>query len=154
MATEEGCFVLQGRRFEVGLPTALLTVSAGSTAHTLPSGAQGIPGDQLACSVCGRGFHGRNRRQDLERHMLTHTGEKPYQCPHCPHRTNRIGNLKTHVFAIHRDLVPNPARLIYDPKSPQPIHLGKNIQSSHPNPSIEMDKDRSAQPSSWHRLVS
>ncbi|KAK8749289.1 hypothetical protein OTU49_015774, partial [Cherax quadricarinatus] len=137
-----------GRRFEVGLATALLTVSAGSAAHTLSSMAQGVPGDQLACSVCGRGFHGRNRRQDLERHVLTHTGEKPYQCPHCPHRTNRIGNLKTHIFTIHRDLVPNLARPVYSLKSSRPLHLGSNILTSHQSSPFDVDGDNSAKKSS------
>ncbi|XP_042224512.1 longitudinals lacking protein, isoforms H/M/V-like isoform X9 [Homarus americanus] len=138
-----------GRRFEAGLPTALLAVSAGSAAHTLSSGAQGVPGDLLSCSVCGRGFHGRNRRQDLERHMLTHTGEKPYRCPHCPHRTNRIGNLKTHMFTIHRDLVTNPAHhVIYNLKNTQPLHLGGNIHSSHSLPTVNTDVDRSTKHSS------
>ncbi|XP_069994195.1 transcription factor Sp8 [Penaeus vannamei] len=97
--TEEGCFVLQRRRFEA-LPALLAAPGHRRHPHAVPGAAL----DQLTCSVCGRGFNGRNRRQDLERHVLTHTGVKPFQCPHCPHRTNRIGNLKTHVFTVHRDL--------------------------------------------------
>ncbi|XP_045103685.1 zinc finger and BTB domain-containing protein 7B-like isoform X10 [Portunus trituberculatus] len=88
-----------GRRHEAGLAAAAAMLTArGSSSCSFPSP------DQLHCGVCGRRFHGRNRRQDLERHMRTHTGEKPYQCPHCPHRTNRTGNLKTHMYTVHRDL--------------------------------------------------
>ncbi|KAK3860749.1 hypothetical protein Pcinc_033218 [Petrolisthes cinctipes] len=28
--------------------------------------------------------------------MRTHTGEKPYPCPHCPHRSKTGGNLRKH----------------------------------------------------------
>lgn len=91
--------MLQARRHEAGLAVAAAVLTArGSPVCSFP------PTEQLLCGVCGRRFLGRNRKQDLERHMLTHTGEKPYQCPHCPHRTNRNGNLKTHMFAVHRDL--------------------------------------------------
>ncbi|XP_050728473.1 broad-complex core protein isoforms 1/2/3/4/5-like isoform X14 [Eriocheir sinensis] len=91
------------RIHEAGLVAAAAMLTArGSSACSFP------PSEQLLCGVCGRSFHGRNRRQDLERHMLTHTGEKPYQCPHCPHRTNRNGNLKTHLFTVHRDLLQAP----------------------------------------------
>ncbi|XP_063595648.1 zinc finger protein 513-like [Penaeus indicus] len=90
----------QRRRFEAALPALLAAPGSRRLPHAVPGAAL----DQLACSVCGRAFNGRNRRQDLERHVLTHTGVKPFQCPHCPHRTNRIGNLKTHVFTVHRDL--------------------------------------------------
>ncbi|XP_064080274.1 longitudinals lacking protein, isoforms H/M/V-like isoform X8 [Macrobrachium nipponense] len=105
------------RRFEMGLP-ALLASSFVGSAHRLhgrpshssssSSGGGGGGGgghDALTCRVCSRNFSGRNRRQDLERHLLTHTGEKPFCCPHCPHRSNRIGNLRTHVFTVHRDIV-------------------------------------------------
>lgn len=54
------------------------------------------------CPQCTRIF---SSIRDLDRHFLTHTGEKPYECPHCPHRANRKGNLKTHIRALHPDSV-------------------------------------------------
>lgn len=63
----------------------------------------------LVCPVCGKSFGGRNRRQILERHIATHTGHKPYPCPHCPFRSSRQDTLKIHVARMHRDLLPRDA---------------------------------------------
>lgn len=53
---------------------------------------------QHSCTVCGRQF---STSRDLGRHHMTHTGEKPFHCPYCPHRANRKGNLKFHIIAVH-----------------------------------------------------
>ncbi|XP_066964673.1 protein tramtrack, beta isoform-like isoform X17 [Macrobrachium rosenbergii] len=47
------------------------------------------------CSLCGKGFQSP---KDLRRHILTHTGEKPYVCPYCNHRANQKSNLKSHMM--------------------------------------------------------
>ena len=51
--------------------------------------------------MCGRQFHGTKRNYLLNRHFQIHTGEKPYQCPHCAHRANRKSNLKMHIESRH-----------------------------------------------------
>lgn len=58
----------------------------------------------LVCPVCGKAFGGRNRRQILERHIATHTGHKPYTCPHCPFRSSRQDTLKIHIARMHKDV--------------------------------------------------
>lgn len=55
----------------------------------------------LLCPVCGKRFQGRNRRQNLEHHLVTHTGERRYPCPLCPHRAAHKWHLKTHLLRRH-----------------------------------------------------
>ena len=45
------------------------------------------------CEVCLKKFH---LKQDLDRHMRTHSGEKPHVCSICDRRFARKQNLKTH----------------------------------------------------------
>lgn len=52
------------------------------------------------CSLCARSFY---LIGDLKRHLLTHTGEKPYKCPHCSHTANRKGNMTWHMASQHGD---------------------------------------------------
>nr|XP_027215453.1 protein tramtrack, beta isoform-like isoform X8 [Penaeus vannamei] len=55
-------------------------------------------GLSVICPVCGKLI---SRRDNLRVHMRTHTGEKPYACPHCPHRSKTGGNLRKHIRSIH-----------------------------------------------------
>jgi len=58
-------------------------------------------GTPLSCEMCGKLFNGRNRRQNLQHHMMIHYGVKPFLCPLCPHRSNRKGNLDLHILRVH-----------------------------------------------------
>ncbi|XP_068237698.1 longitudinals lacking protein, isoforms H/M/V-like isoform X19 [Palaemon carinicauda] len=53
------------------------------------------------CVVCGRTFSGKNKHFNLQRHIRTHTGERPFPCPYCPHRATQKGNLKGHIISQH-----------------------------------------------------
>ncbi|KAK3881037.1 hypothetical protein Pcinc_014494 [Petrolisthes cinctipes] len=99
----------------IGFPPHLnFSTSEGSSQQNAPGGEAAVhllgvsPRQMLAvgrrhpCTQCTRSF---SSLRDLGRHYLTHTGEKPYQCPHCPHRANRKGNLKTHIRALHPDII-------------------------------------------------
>uniref|UniRef100_A0A1A8FLZ0 Zinc finger protein 711 n=1 Tax=Nothobranchius korthausae TaxID=1143690 RepID=A0A1A8FLZ0_9TELE len=50
------------------------------------------------CVECAKGFR---HPSELKKHMRTHTGEKPYHCPHCEFRCADQSNLKTHIKGKH-----------------------------------------------------
>ena len=74
--------------------------SGNSSGSVVVGGGGGGGGGGLSviCPVCGKVI---SRRDNLRVHMRTHTGEKPYACPHCPHRSKTGGNLRKHVRSIH-----------------------------------------------------
>ncbi|XP_063865784.1 longitudinals lacking protein, isoforms H/M/V-like isoform X2 [Scylla paramamosain] len=55
----------------------------------------------LSCPNCPKTFTGPGRQQLYERHVIVHTGERPFRCPHCSYRANQMSNLRRHVKSIH-----------------------------------------------------
>lgn len=53
------------------------------------------------CPACGKAFQGRNRRQNLSHHLLTHTGTRPFPCPNCSYRATQKAHLKRHLERRH-----------------------------------------------------
>ena len=53
------------------------------------------------CEMCQKAFFGINRKYLLKRHMITHSGEKPFQCPYCDHRANIKQNMDVHIKRKH-----------------------------------------------------
>jgi len=60
--------------------------------------------EQRTCPICRKVFSSPTWKQKLDRHVLIHTGAKPFACPYCPHRSNRKDNLRHHINIIHRNL--------------------------------------------------
>ena len=58
------------------------------------------------CVLCGKEFTGKNSRNNLVRHVKTHTGVKPFSCPCCSYRASRkehmIRHLKKGSCVYHR----------------------------------------------------
>lgn len=50
------------------------------------------------CEICQKLFRDRS---DLRRHMLTHTGEKPYQCVGCDKQFKHRKSVKYHALKQH-----------------------------------------------------
>lgn len=53
---------------------------------------------QYPCPWCYREF---SKSSNLKRHILTHTGEKPYACPVCPYRAVQKVQVVQHLKSKH-----------------------------------------------------
>ncbi|KAK3862883.1 hypothetical protein Pcinc_031293 [Petrolisthes cinctipes] len=65
-----------------------------------PDLGQVAPSDKQAfmCPVCGKQF---GQPYNLRRHLTTHTGERPYRCPHCNYAASQNVHLEKHIRRIH-----------------------------------------------------
>ncbi|XP_041824877.1 endothelial zinc finger protein induced by tumor necrosis factor alpha-like isoform X2 [Melanotaenia boesemani] len=54
--------------------------------------------ESFICHICGKD---KKCRSQLARHVIIHTGERPYACELCPARFNRHGNLQQHKRRMH-----------------------------------------------------
>jgi len=59
--------------------------------------------EAVNCQVCNKVFYGVNRKFLLKRHLITHSGEKPFECPYCDHKANIKQNLDNHIRRKHFD---------------------------------------------------
>ena len=50
------------------------------------------------CSFCEKLFRSK---VSYERHILVHSDEKPHQCEFCSYKARTVGNLSSHVRAVH-----------------------------------------------------
>jgi len=55
----------------------------------------------ISCSICGKTTQGRNRKQNMENHMMTHYGLRPHKCNFCDYSSTQAGNLRRHIKKMH-----------------------------------------------------
>ncbi|CAG2053075.1 unnamed protein product [Timema podura] len=60
--------------------------------------AYSLAPNRVACPYCLRKFPWSS---SLRRHVLTHTGQKPYKCPHCPLLFTTKSNCDRHLLRKH-----------------------------------------------------
>ena len=57
---------------------------------------------KFPCTICGKLFWSK---ADVRRHMVVHTGEKPYKCDLCGKRFNQKAHLKCHQVVHYKQMV-------------------------------------------------
>ena len=55
---------------------------------------------RFSCGTCFKAF---NQKNALKKHILKHSGERPFVCPFCAYAFNQKGNLKTHIQRTHSE---------------------------------------------------
>lgn len=104
---------IQGERESIPL-SVLVSPVQSYVGNILPVQSTGLPtvdqythhkldgGSLYICRFenCGRAF---KAKQKVQRHLLTHTGEKPFACRFCDYKTSRKDQVKVHEFSKHYD---------------------------------------------------
>ena len=66
--------------------------------------AGGGPSRRHACHQCGKAFVTPSK---LQRHVLSHSGIRPFHCPLCGRNFSQSANLKTHIRNTHSEEDPS-----------------------------------------------
>ncbi|KAK7065794.1 hypothetical protein SK128_018159, partial [Halocaridina rubra] len=90
--------IAAARRFPQTNEPPLLPFAPTVQQHQVRGGIEGHPVTSVVkkfqCEFCGKGFQWQS---NLQLHVRTHTGEKPYPCPQCPYRAVQRSDLTKHL---------------------------------------------------------
>lgn len=79
-------------------PNVVITIDVMSPPVNPNRKAVGTSGSDTQCPQCGRSFYSRS---NLKKHMLVHSGRRPYSCPDCGQKFNQSGNVLRHQRSHH-----------------------------------------------------
>ncbi|XP_010615762.2 myc-associated zinc finger protein [Fukomys damarensis] len=109
------------------VPLSLLSVPAAGGVVTTTASGKRIRKNH-ACEMCGKAFRDVYH---LNRHKLSHSDEKPYQCPVCQQRFKRKDRMSYHVRS-HDGAVHKPYNCSHCGKSfSRPDHLNSHVRQVH-----------------------
>ncbi|KAM4027913.1 ras-responsive element-binding protein 1 isoform 2-T3 [Anomaloglossus baeobatrachus] len=93
-------------------------------------------GTDHSCSICGKSL---SSASSLDRHMLVHSGERPYRCSMCGQSFTTNGNMHRHMKIHEKD--PNSAATT-SPPSPQKRR--RLTSKRKPSPEEEIEKEETS----------
>ncbi|XP_061114110.1 zinc finger protein 892-like [Conger conger] len=79
-------------------PNVVITLDVLSPGVNSSVKAIGTSVSDTQCLHCGRNF---SSRSNLKKHMLVHSGRRPYSCPDCGQTFNQSGNVLRHQRSHH-----------------------------------------------------